>query len=99
METATAPFVFQAESTVNPVLAYPARLMPNDDGTITLTLPDVPEVNLVGKDEDDVFGRATVALEGALALYIVESRSIPSPSDICGAPTVCTEGYSLLGMD
>lgn len=66
---------------------------------MTLTLPDVPEVSLTGRDENDVVGRAPAVLEGALALYVVERRSIPSPSDICGAPLVCTDQFSILGRD
>lgn len=81
------------------MLAYPARLLPTDEGTVMLTLPDVPEVVLVGRNEDDAFERAPALLESVLAGYVVERRAIPAPSEICGAPTIATDKFSLVGLD
>jgi len=81
------------------MLCYPARLIPNEDGTVTLTLPDVPEVAFAARNEEDAFERAPAVLDAVLAGHVLERRSIPSPSDICGAPRVCTEQFSVLGVD
>lgn len=81
------------------MLSYPARLTPTEEGTVMLTLPDVPEVVLVGRDEDDAFDQAPAMLEAVLAGYVLEQRPIPSPSDVCGAPRVETAKFSLIGLD
>ena len=81
------------------MLSYPARIIPEEDGTVRLTLPDLPEVSLVAVGEQDAFDRAPAALESALAGYVLEHRPFPSPSDIGGAPLVSTDCFSLLGVD
>ena len=81
------------------MLSYPARLLPTDEGAVMLTLPDVPEVVLVGRDEDEAFAQAPAVLDAVLAGYVLERRPIPTPSDICGAPSVETDRFSLVGMD
>lgn len=64
-----------------------------------LTFPDVPEAAAVGISEDDAFEKALPVLESVLAAYVVEGRPIPTPSDICGAPMLATERFSLIGME
>jgi predicted RNase H-like HicB family nuclease len=81
------------------MLTYPVRLTPVEERLIKLTFHDVPEAVVVAADEDDAFGRALPALETVLGGYVLEGRSIPAPSDVCGAPTVTTERFSTLGMD
>lgn len=80
------------------MLSYPVRLAPEKEHSVKLTFPDVPEVEVVGPTEEDVFSRANAELETALAAYVVEGRPIPTPSDICGAPTVTTERFRVEGM-
>jgi antitoxin HicB len=81
------------------LLSYPARIIPEEDGTVRLTLPDVPEVSLIAVGEEEAFRLAPAALESALAGYVLEHRPFPSPSDIGGAPLVSTDRFSLLGVD
>jgi antitoxin HicB len=81
------------------MLSYPARLAPAGEKMVLLTLPDVPEAVVVAASEDEAIEKAPEILEGVLGGYVVEGRSIPSPSDICGAPVVTTERFSVLGME
>lgn len=81
------------------MLTYPVRLTPEEDGGVTLTFPDIPEASVSGASEEEVFAHALAELEKALAEHVVDGRAIPAPSDICGAPTVTTEKYSLVGIE
>lgn len=81
------------------MLSYPARIIPEEDGTVRLILPDLPEVSVIGVGEEDALNRAPAALESALAGRVLEHQPFPSPSDIGGAPLVSTERFSLLGVD
>ena len=81
------------------MLAYPIRIVPDDHGGVFACFPDVPEAESPGADEDEAVGGALAALERALAAYVADGRPIPAPSDICGAPTVETARFSLLGLD
>ena len=76
------------------MLSYPARVIPEEDGTVRLIFPDVPEATLIAVGEQDAFRRAPAILESALAAYVRERRALPSPSDIGGAPLVTTERFS-----
>ena len=81
------------------MLSYPARLIPEEDGMVMLTLPDVPEVVVVEVGEQAALDRAPAVLESVLAGYVLEHRAFPSPSEIYGAPQVCTERFSLIGVE
>ena len=81
------------------MLAYPIRIVPDDDDGVIACFPDVPEAESRGADEDLAMAGALAALEKALAGYVADGRPIPAPSDICGAPTVETARFSLLGID
>jgi antitoxin HicB len=80
------------------VLSYPARLIPTADGLVMVRLPDVPEAAAFGDNEEEALANVVPILEAVLSAYCVDGRSIPSPSDICGAPTVATEKFSTLGL-
>ncbi len=62
------------------MLSYPISLTPDDNGTLLVTFPDVPEAITVGNDEEDAKIQALDALEAALEIYFAEKRSIPMPS-------------------
>ncbi|HLL59846.1 MAG TPA: type II toxin-antitoxin system HicB family antitoxin [Allosphingosinicella sp.] len=81
------------------MLSYPVRLIPEDNGYVMLTFHDVPEAVVVGESEDDAIERALPLLETVLGSYVVEGRSIPSPSDICGAPMITTDRFSVVAAD
>ncbi len=81
------------------MLKYPARLNPTEDGLIRVRLPDVPEAAAFGATEEEALAAVQPILEAVLSSYCVDGRPIPSPSDVCGAPTVATEKFSLLGLE
>jgi predicted RNase H-like HicB family nuclease len=81
------------------MLAFPIRLIPGDPDGVIACFPDVPEAESHGAGEDEAVNGALAALEKALAAYVADGRPIPKPSDICGAPTVETARFSLLGME
>ena len=70
------------------MLSYPVELTPDDNDTVMVTFPDVPEAVTFGDDEADALARAVDALETALNGYITDRRDIPAPSDAAGRPCV-----------
>lgn len=59
---------------------YPVVLAPDDDGTVLVTFPDVPEAITFGADEAEALLQAVDALESALAFYIEARQPLPVPS-------------------
>ena len=68
------------------MLAYPLVLEPDDDGSLLVTFPDVPEAVTFGKDEPDAVRRAVDALETMLAARIADQEDVPLPSPGGGRP-------------
>ncbi len=62
------------------MLQYPAILQPDDNGTVRVSFPDVPEAHTFGDDESEALGHAVDALETALMIYVEDRRPIPEPS-------------------
>ena len=62
------------------MLAYPVELTPDDNDTVMVTFPDLPEVVSFGDDNADALARAVDALETMLASYIIDRKDIPEPS-------------------
>ena len=81
------------------MLSYPVRFIPTEDGMVLLRFPDVPEAAALGATEDEALAAARPILESVLSSYCVDGRPIPAPSDICGAPRVATDRFSVVGMD
>ena len=73
--------------------AYPARIIPGEDGLVLVTFPDVPEAVVCGEGEEAALERAPDVLDGVLSGYAAEARPIPEPSDINGAPVVSTHRF------
>ncbi|MBK8508954.1 MAG: type II toxin-antitoxin system HicB family antitoxin [Candidatus Competibacteraceae bacterium] len=67
---------------------YPAILTPDDNGTVLVTFPDVPEALTFGDTEDDALRQAVDALETGLSFYVESRLPLPAPSDAGGRPTV-----------
>jgi antitoxin HicB len=65
---------------------YPVLFTPDDNETILVTCPDLPEVTSFGEDEDDALRRAVDAIEEALAARIADRKAIPAPSPTQGRP-------------
>lgn len=63
---------------------YPVILTPDDNGTLLVTCPDLPEVTTYGEDQTDALQRAADAIEEALAARIAHRDEIPSPSPAQG---------------
>jgi antitoxin HicB len=59
---------------------YSMVLTPDDNGTLLVTCPDLPEVATFGEDAEDAMHRAADAVEEALAARISRREEIPAPS-------------------
>jgi antitoxin HicB len=59
---------------------YPIRLARDDNGTILVTVPDLPEVSTFGEDTADALVRAADAIATALQGRITARDKIPTPS-------------------
>lgn len=86
-----------AERRFQPMLAFPVRFVPGDEGGVLATFPDVPEALNWGKDEDEAMDGALRSLESALSAYVADGHPLPRPSEICGAPTIVTRRYGPSG--
>jgi antitoxin HicB len=65
---------------------YPVVLEPDDNGTLLVTCPDLPELTTWGEDRDDALQHAADAMEEALASRIAHRDDIPEPSAAEGRP-------------
>ena len=65
---------------------YPVILEPDDNATLLVTCPDLPEVTSWGEDEEDALRHASDAIEEALAARIAHRDNIPDPSAARGRP-------------
>ena len=48
-------------------MRYAVTLAPDDNGTILVTVPDIPEAVTFGEDRDDALARAVDAIERAFS--------------------------------
>jgi len=64
------------------MLIYPVTLTPDDNGSLLVGFPDIPEANSVGDDDQEALLNAQEALEAALEIYFDEKRMIPMPSKV-----------------
>jgi antitoxin HicB len=62
------------------MLRYPVKLTRDDNGTILVTAPDLPEVSTFGEDATDALVRAADAIATALQGRITARAKIPAPS-------------------
>ena len=62
------------------MLRYPVKLTRDDNDTLLVTAPDLPEVATFGKDEADALLRARDAVATALQGRISDRKDIPVPS-------------------
>lgn len=59
---------------------YVVKLTPDDNNTVLVTFPDVPEAITFGADEDEALMRAVDALESALSIYVNARKALPTPT-------------------
>ncbi|HAT50151.1 MAG: type II toxin-antitoxin system HicB family antitoxin [Nitrospirae bacterium] len=78
---------------------YPVELTDDTNGTILVSLPDIPEVHTFGDDREEALIRAVDALETALAFYVDGRRDLPLPSAAAGRPTVTPSAQVCIKLD
>jgi antitoxin HicB len=59
------------------MVTYRVKLEPDDNGTLLVTCPALPEVTTFGEGEADAMKRTRDAIEEALAARMSEGRDIP----------------------
>lgn len=62
------------------MLAYPVLLTKDTNGTYLVAVPDLPEANSVGDDQDEALLNAADAIATAMEIYFDERRAVPLPS-------------------
>ena len=67
---------------------YPVELKHDDNGTILVTVPDVPGAITFGENQEDALGHAVDALETMILAQMLDRKDIPAPSPASGRPTV-----------
>jgi antitoxin HicB len=60
-------------------LRYAVNLVPDDNGTLLVTVPDLPEAVTFGEDRQDALVRAVDAIESALMGAMVAREDIAPP--------------------
>ena len=70
------------------MLIYPVELTPDDNDTLLVTFPDVPEAVTFGEDEAEALLMAEDALLVMLSAYMDDRQPIPEPSPLNGRPGV-----------
>jgi antitoxin HicB len=61
------------------MLAYVIKLTPDDNGTLLVTCPALPEVTTFGETEEDALRHAVGAIEEAIAGRISYGEQLPPP--------------------
>lgn len=61
------------------VLRYEVLLTPDDNGTILVTVPDLPDAVTFGEDRDDALSRAVDAIESAIMGRMAAREDVPLP--------------------
>ena len=59
---------------------YPIQVMKDDNGTLFITCPALPEVTTFAEDMSEVSKRAKDAIEEAIAARIADGREVPAPT-------------------
>jgi len=75
-------------------MQYPVELVPDDNGTITVHVSDIPGCHSFGDDPADALLHAADAAESMLAAIIADREPIPRPSDAAGRPTITVSPMS-----
>lgn len=79
---------------------FPALFHPNeDDGSYTVTFPDLPGCVTEGKDLDEALYMAQSAMSLWLEYTVDHRESVPSPSDMGAIPTESGEFVNLIRAD
>ena len=76
-------------------MRYPVEFVPEDNGTVTIYVPDIPGCHTFGEDRPQALARAIDAAEGMLAARIADGEDIPPPSDPAGRSTIAIPAISV----
>ena len=76
------------ERRMTQMLIWPAELERQEDGSILVSFPDVPEALTEGETESEALAQAQDCLIAALGGYVGARRTIPRPSPARGRTTV-----------
>ena len=60
-------------------LTYLIKFEPDDNGTLMVTCPALPEVTTFGEDEADAIEHARNAIGEAIAARMADGREVPEP--------------------
>ncbi len=80
-------------------MRYPVELTPDDNGTVLVTAPDLPEVTSFGDDEVDALAHALDAVETALQGRMADRLAIPEPSAIDAGAWVILPALTTLKLE
>src|SRR5690348_6984495 len=69
-------------------MRYPVEFVPEDNGTITAYVPDIPGCHSFGEDRSEALARAADAAEAMLGAIVADQQDIPMPSAPDGRETV-----------
>jgi antitoxin HicB len=61
------------------MMRYTVTLSADDNGTLLVTVPDIPEAMTFGHDRDDALARAVDAIETAILGRVAAREDIPRP--------------------
>ena len=75
-------------------MRYPVECVPEDNGTITVYVPDIPGCHTFGEDRSEALVRAVDAAEGMLAAMMADGEEIPAPSQEGGRATIAIPAMS-----
>jgi antitoxin HicB len=81
------------------LLGYTIELTPDDNGTLLVTCPDLPEVTTFASDRAEAPLRARDAIEEVLAHRVAELGDIPPPSLAAGRPVAALSTLSLAKVE
>jgi antitoxin HicB len=60
-------------------MRYAVNLVPDDNRTILVTAPDIPEAVTFGEDREDALARAADAIETAIMGFMSAREDVPAP--------------------
>ncbi len=60
-------------------MRYAIKLAPDDNATLLVTVPDMPQAITFGEDREDALARAVEAIESAIMGLIAAREDIPAP--------------------
>ena len=63
------------------MLTYQIKVTPDDNGTLLVTCPALPELTTFADNSAGTHARAVEAIEEALAARLAEGRELPMPTE------------------